>query len=92
MSPGKIIVAVVLVIVVLAIGGGVVWYITVPHTPEAQFAYAENLEKKLRADALTQTAQQLKPEIDATEEQYRRVGTRFGASDKAAGDCTDYED
>ena len=84
MSAGKVIVAVVLVILVLAIGGGVVWYITVPHTAEAQFAYAEKLEKKLRADALTQTAQQLKPEIDATEEQYRRVGTRFGASDKAA--------
>ena len=85
MSPGKIIVAVVLVILVLAIGGGVVWYITVPHTAEAQFAYAEKLEKKLRADALTQTPQQLKAEIDATEEQYRRVGTRgLGRSDKAA--------
>ncbi|MGN6370790.1 MAG: M1 family aminopeptidase [Phycisphaerae bacterium] len=84
MSPGKIIVAAVLVLLVLAIGGGGVWYITVPHTPEAQFAYAEKLEKKLRADALTQTPAQLKPAIDATDEQYRRVGTRFGRSDKAA--------
>ncbi|HUO07683.1 MAG TPA: M1 family aminopeptidase [Phycisphaerae bacterium] len=84
MGAKKIIVAVVLVLMVLAIGGGVVWYVSVPHTPEAQYAYAEKLEKKLRADALTQSPEQLKGEIGDVQDQYKRVGTRFGASAKAA--------
>src|SRR5271170_5267332 len=84
MRASKMIVAAVLVILVLAIGGGVVWYVSVPHTPEAQFAYAEKLEKKLQGDALTQSPKELEGEVQQVEEQYRRVGTRFGANPKAA--------
>jgi TolA-binding protein len=68
----------------LAAGGGLWWYMAVPHTPEAQFAYAQKLEKALRGDAATKSAKELQPEIDETIEQYRRVGTRFGANPKAA--------
>jgi tetratricopeptide (TPR) repeat protein len=84
MRVSKSVVAAVLVVVILALGGGVLWYLSVPHTPEAQFAYAEKLEKALRGDALTKSPKALEPQVAEAEEQYRRVGTRFGKSPKAA--------
>ncbi len=84
MGSGKRIVAAVLVLLVLGIGAGVIWYVSVPHTAEEQFAYAEQLEKTLRGDALTKTPKELGAEIDRVVEQYRRVGSRFGKSEKGA--------
>ena len=84
MRVSKSVVAAVLVVVILALGGGVLWYVSVPHTAEAQFAYAEKLEKALRGDALMKSPKELEPQIAEVEEQYRRVGTRFGKSPKAA--------
>src|ERR1700712_3037252 len=84
MRVSKSIVAAGLVILLLAIGAGVVWYISVPHTPEAQFAYAEKLERPLRGNALTKGPKDLEPQVAQTDEQFRRVGSRFGKSPKAA--------
>ncbi len=84
MRVNKSIVAGLLVVLVLALGAGVVWYVSVPHTAEAQFTYAEKLEKALRGDALTKSPKELEPQVAATVEQYHRVGTRFGKSAKAA--------
>src|SRR5690242_4754882 len=84
MRSSKSVVAGLLVVLVLGIGAGVMWYLSVPHTPEAQFDYADKLEKVLRADALTKSAKEIEPQIGQTEEQYRRVGTRFGKNGKAA--------
>jgi tetratricopeptide (TPR) repeat protein len=84
MRVSKSVVAAVLVVVILALGGGVVWYLSVPHTAEAQFAYAEKLEKALRGDALTKSPKELEPQTTEVEEQYHRVGKRFGKSPKAA--------
>ncbi len=72
------------VVVVLLLGGGVWWYVSVPHTPEAQFAKAAQMEKELRAEALTKKPAELQAKIDEVVEQYRRVGTRFGKNPKAA--------
>ena len=84
MRASRWILLVIVVFVLLAGGGGVWWYVSVPHTAEAQFAYAEKLEKELRGDAVTKTGKELQEKIEMTIEQYRRVGTRFGKSPKAA--------
>ncbi len=59
----KTIVAVMLVVLLLTAAAGLVWYVSVPHTPEAQFAYAEKLEKTLRGDALTKSPKELEGQI-----------------------------
>jgi TolA-binding protein len=84
MRAGRWVVAAVVVLLLALIGGGVWWYVAVPHSPEAQFAYAEKLEKTLRGDAATKALADLRPEMIDTIEQYRRVGTRFGKNPKAA--------
>src|SRR3954447_1316391 len=71
-------------VVLLLLGGGIWWYIAVPHSPEQQFAAAEKLETELRAEAVSKSAKELAPKIEATVELYRRVGTRFGKNPKAA--------
>src|SRR4051812_45475958 len=74
----------VVAILFIAAGSGLWWYIAVPHTPEAQFAYAQKLDKALRGDAATKSPKELQPQIDNTIDQYLRVGTRFGPGPKAA--------
>ena len=70
---------------VLAVGGGLWWYLAVPHTPEAQFAFAEKMEKALRAEAVGKPGStELTPKIDTTEREYQKVGARFGKGPKAA--------
>ena len=48
MRAGKIVLALVMVVLVLGVGGGVSGWFSVPHSAEEQFAVAEKLEKKLR--------------------------------------------
>jgi TolA-binding protein len=84
MRAGKWALVAIIAVVVLVVGGGILWYASVPHTPEAQFAYAETLEKKLKGDAATRNITELTLEMNDTVEQYRRVGTRFGKNPKAA--------
>lgn len=80
----KGVVAAVMVAAVLAAAGGGVWYASVPHTAEQQYAYAEKLEKQLQGDALTKTTTEVAPELESVTEQYKRVGVRYGKSDKGA--------
>ena len=80
----KSIIAVMLVVLLLGAAAALVWYVSVPHTPEAQFAYAEKLEKTLRGNALTKSPKELEPQIALVDEQYRRVGSRFGKNAKAS--------
>ncbi len=61
------------VLVVLILAGGAAWYVSVPHTAEEQFARAEKLEKDLRADAKLKTPEQVKPALDKTIEEFRKV-------------------
>ncbi len=84
MNAKKLILIAVGMFLVLAIGGGVMWYMNMPHTAEAQFAVAERMEKVLRGDALTKTAKELQPAIDAACEAYRKVGKDYGKSAKEA--------
>jgi TolA-binding protein len=84
MRTTKVIVAALSVVLVLALAGGAVWYLNTPHTAEDQFAYAEKLEKKLRGDALTKSIKELVPQIDETTAEYRKVGSKYGLSAKAA--------
>ena len=84
MRASRWILLIIVLVVLLAGGGGLWWYMSVPHTAEAQFAYAEKLEKELRGDAVTKTGKELQEKTEITIEQYRRVGTRFGKSAKAA--------
>jgi tetratricopeptide (TPR) repeat protein len=62
-----------LVVLILAVAGGVVWYVSVPHSAEEQFARAEKLEKDLRSDAKVKTPEQVAPQTDETIQQYRKV-------------------
>src|SRR5947209_2794926 len=71
-----------ILMVMLVAAGGVWWYVSVPHTPEQQFAAAEKLEKTLRTAAVSKTPQELAPQIEQTIEQFRRVWTRFGTGAK----------
>jgi tetratricopeptide (TPR) repeat protein len=80
----KGVVAAGLVVAVLAAAGGGVWYASVPHNAEQQYAYAEKLEKQLQGDALTKTTTEVTPELDNVAEQYKRVGAKYGKSDKGA--------
>ena len=86
MRAGKWVWLAVIAVALIAVGGGGWWYFTVPHTAEAQFAYAEKLEKTLRGDAATKSGQAAEFQLRIAQviEQYRRVGTRFGKSPKAA--------
>ena len=84
MRAGKWALVAIVAVLLVAIAGGVYWYTSVPHTADAQFAYAEKLEKKLKGDAATKSVAELGPDIQETIEQFRRVGTRFGKSPKAA--------
>lgn len=72
------------ILVLVAAGGAIWWYAATPHTPEAQFARASALEKMLRSEAVTKTPAELASQIDAAEQQYRLVETRFGKTPKAA--------
>jgi TolA-binding protein/peroxiredoxin len=72
----------VILVALVLLGGGIWWYVAVPHTPEAQFAKAEKLEKDLRAQAVTRKLPELQPLVEDTIEQYRRVGSRFGKNPK----------
>ncbi len=73
----------IIAVLALVLGLGVRWYIITPHTPEAQFAAAEKMERELRGEAVSKSAKDLAPKIEATIEQYRRVWTRFGKNAKA---------
>ncbi len=84
MRGAKLIVAVVSVLLVLAVAGGAVWYLSTPHTAEAQFQYAEKLEKVVRGDALTKSVKELSPAIERVADEYRKVGAKYGKSKFAA--------
>ncbi|HEY4329008.1 MAG TPA: M1 family aminopeptidase [Phycisphaerae bacterium] len=88
MRPGKLLFIGVAVLLVVLIGGGVWWYIAVPHSAEAQYAAAEKMKKELDAEAVSKTGKELQPKMDATIEQYRRVWTRFGKGAKDPADAT----
>jgi TolA-binding protein len=57
----------------LAGGGGALWYFNVPHSAAEQLALAEKQEADLRTAALTQAADVIKPQSDRVLESYRRV-------------------
>ncbi|HVX85654.1 MAG TPA: M1 family aminopeptidase [Phycisphaerae bacterium] len=83
MRGSKGVVAAGLVVAVLAAAGVGVWYASVPHTAEQQFAYADKLEKQLRLDALSKSAADVAPELDKVVKAYEKVGT-YGKSEKGA--------
>ena len=62
-----------LVLIILAVAAGVVWYLSVPHSAGQQFARAQKLETALRADAQVKSPEQVKPELDQTIELYHKV-------------------
>lgn len=70
-----------IVLILIAAIGGLWWYLSVPHTAQAQFARAEKLEKELQADAVTKSGKELEPKIAETIDAYRRVQA-FGKSDQ----------
>ena len=72
------------VLVILAGGGAIWWYISVPHTAEAQFALADAAEKELRVEAGAKSPADLALKIDEVLNLYRQVGVKFGKSPKAA--------
>lgn len=80
----KKLVAAVLTLLMLVIGAGVVWYLVTPQTADAQFAYAQKLERTLRGDAVTKGLEQVRPQMEKTVRAYEAVEGRFGKSDKAA--------
>ena len=84
MRTAKMVVAALLVLLVLAGAGGVVWYLNTPHTAEQQFAYAEKLEKKLYGESVSKSARELGPQIDEVAREFRKVGEKYGKSAKAA--------
>ena len=80
----KKIVAAVLVLLILAIGVGVIWYMSVPHDAKEQLAYAEKLEKVLRGESLTKGPKELGPQLEKTVGAYEKVGVKFGKGAEAA--------
>lgn len=60
------------------------WVLSLPRTPEEQFAAGEKLETQVRGDLLVKSASELEPKIQKTIAEYEKVGKRFGAGPKAA--------
>ncbi len=77
-------IVIVSLIILLGAGGAAVWVLSMPRTPEEQFAAAEKLEQKVRGDLLMKSAKELTPDIDQTIREYEKVGKRFGKGPKAA--------
>jgi len=72
------------VLLILAGAGGIWWYLTVPHTAEAQFALADAAERELRVEAGTKSPADLAARIEEVIGLYRKVGAKFGKGPKAA--------
>jgi len=80
----KMMVAVGLVLLIAAAVGSVAWYLLVPHTAEAQFAYAEKLDQQVRAESVSKSLEEITPALRKAVDHYERVESRFGRSPKAA--------
>lgn len=81
----KWLVAALLVLAAAGMAGGVVWWISMPHTPQEQLARAEKLEKQLQQDAATQVFKDYEPKFRQVIEAYKRVEGKWGKGAAGGG-------